>query len=132
MIVCGELDGRYWETRAGLMPGTGGESTATMWARSKVEALEDSRIFGVDPDLVRGQVVELALDYGLLTRYTSLVAVDRTPVRPEQEGLETLDVPNLLPAGSTFLSGFSQTATGWRMQVALSLGQLSPSEKWNR
>ena len=28
----------------------GSESLATLWARSKVEALEDSRIFGGDPD----------------------------------------------------------------------------------
>jgi hypothetical protein len=30
-------------------------------------------------------------------------------------------VPNLLPAGSSFTSGFSQTATAWPLQLAFSL-----------
>ncbi|MBT8056078.1 MAG: hypothetical protein KJO72_03990, partial [Gammaproteobacteria bacterium] len=116
--------GRYWETRARLLPETGGESIATLWARSKVEALEDGRMFGADADLVREQVVELALAFGLLTRYTSLIAVDRTPVRAASEQIETRDVPNLLPAGSEFVAGFTQTATGWKTQLALSLVSL--------
>ena len=66
-------------------------------------------------------MVDLALEFGLLTRYTSLVAVDRTPVRAVQESIETADVPSLLPAGSGMVSGFSQTATGWPMQLGLSL-----------
>jgi Ca-activated chloride channel family protein len=121
VIVCGELEGRYWETRSRLLPETGGESIATLWARSKVEALEDGRLFGADADLVREQVVDLALAFGLLTRYTSLIAVDRTPVRAANQQIETRDVPNLLPAGSDFVAGFTQTATGWKTQLALSL-----------
>jgi Ca-activated chloride channel family protein len=121
VTVCGDLDGRYWESTARLLPGSGGESISTLWARSKIEALEDSRIFGVDASLVREQVVGLALDFGLLTRYTSLVAVDRTPSRPEHESVETSDVQSLVPTGSKFTTGFSQTATGWPAQLALSL-----------
>ncbi len=121
VMLCGELEGRYWETSARLMPGSGGESISTLWARSKIEALEDSRLFGVDASLVRQQVVDMALAFGLLTRYTSLVAVDKTPSRPGQENIETRDVPNLLPAGSSFASGFSQTATGWPLQLIFSL-----------
>ena len=121
VVVCGELDGQYWETRTRLMPGSGSDSIPMLWARSKIESLEDSRLFGTDADWVREQVVDLALAFGLLTRYTSLIAVDKTPARPENEILETNDVPNLLPAGSTFATGFSQTATGWPLQVLFSL-----------
>lgn len=121
VTVCGDLEGRYWEATPRLVAGAGNENIATLWARSKVESLEDSRIFGVDPNRVREQVVDLALEFGLLTRYTSLVAVDRTPVRAVQESIETTDVPSLLPAGSGMVSGFSQTATGWPTQLGLSL-----------
>lgn len=121
VTVCGELDGRYWESTARRLPGRGSESIATLWARSKIEALEDSRLFGVDADEVREQVLELALDFGLLTQYTSLIAVDRTPSRPESAMLERNDVPSLVPAGSTIGSGFSQTAAGWKTQLGLSL-----------
>jgi Ca-activated chloride channel family protein len=121
VMVCGELEGRYWETTSALNPTAGGEALATLWARSKIEALEDSRIFGIDPATVRRQVVEIALRFGLLTQYTSLVAVDRTPARPGAESLETEQVPGLLPAGSAAGAGFAQTATGWPTQLALSL-----------
>ncbi len=121
VTVSGELDGGYWDTRARLAPGGGGENIASLWARNRIEALEDSRIFGIDADEVRQQVVATALEFGLVARYTSLVAVDRTPSRPVHEDLAQSDVPSLLPAGSNFVMGFSQTATGWPAQLALSL-----------
>lgn len=121
VTVCGVLDGRPWEQRARVTASDGGEAIGALWARSKIEALEDGRLFGADEGAVRRQVLDLALEFGLLTRYTSLVAVDRTPVRPESAALETRDVPNLLPAGGTFVSGFSQTAAGWKTQLGLSL-----------
>jgi hypothetical protein len=125
VTVCGELEGQNWETTSTLSPAAGGEGLATLWARSKIEALEDSRIFGIDPAAVRRQVVDIALRFGLLTPYTSLVAVDRRAARPGAERLEAEQVPGLLPAGSTPGVGFVQTATGWRAQLALSLLSLS-------
>jgi len=64
----------------------------------------------------------VALDYGLLTRHTSLVAVDKTPRRDSNELLAQSDVPGLLPAGSSSqLASFPATATGWVSQLLLSL-----------
>ena len=121
VMVCGDLEGRYWETSSRPLSGGGSDSLAALWARSKIEALEDSRLFGTDPDEVRRDVVGLALEFGLLTPYTSLVAVDKTPSRPQAAGLESNDIPSLLPAGSTLATGFSQTATGWPARLALAL-----------
>jgi Ca-activated chloride channel family protein len=101
--------------------GGGGEEIATLWARGKIESLQDSRIFGIGQDDIRRQVLGLALEFGLLTPYTSLVAVDRTPSRPAAAGLESEGVPGLLPAGSTAASGFPQTATGWPLRLGLAL-----------
>jgi Ca-activated chloride channel family protein len=124
VTVCGELDGRYWEMESRGLPGAGDPDVAALWARSKIEALEDGSIFGMGQDAVRGAVLDLALEFGLLTRYTSLVAVDRTPSRPASESLESGNIPSLLPAGAGFASGFSQTATGWVAQLALALFSL--------
>ena len=120
VMVCGELDGRYWEMESRLLPAAGSEDLATLWARSKIEALEDSRIFGADPVAIREEAVGLALQYSLLTRYTSLVAVDKTPRRGQGDELASENIPSLLPAGNTMASGFSGTATGWKTQVLLS------------
>ena len=93
-----------------------------MWARQKIEALEDGLSFGQDREQTHAQITQLALKYGLLTAYTSLVAVDRTPARPDQEALGMASVPSLLPAGSTGrTAAFPNTATGWPLQLALGL-----------
>jgi len=121
VLVCGELDGNYWEMQSRPLPAAGSENLATLWARSKIEALEDSRLFGTDSDAIRESVLGLALEFGLLTRYTSLVAVDKTPSRPGTDGPLTENVPSLLPAGNGMASGFSGTATGWLAQCLLAL-----------
>jgi Ca-activated chloride channel family protein len=121
VTVCGELDGHYWETRSRPQAAGGNADLPALWARSKIEALEDSRVFGADFDAIRAEVLDLALEFGLLTRYTGLVAVDRTPARPADAALEGTEVPSLLPAGSTLATGFAPTATGWQAQLALAL-----------
>lgn len=126
VAVCGEFDGRPWELVSQPAPTGGSETLATLWARNKIESLEDSRLFGTDPEWIRSQVTDIALQYGLLTQYTSLVAVDKTPVRPLDASLESQDVPSLLPAGSSpTATGFAPTAAGWKLQLLLSLITLS-------
>ena len=124
--LCGNLNDQDWELLVNgwdaAASGPGGDNLAKLWARKKIEALEDSLMFGADPELTQLEITGLALDYGLLTRHTSLVAVDKTPRRNSNELLEQSDVPGLLPAGSTArLAGFPSTATGWLSQLLLSL-----------
>ena len=59
-----------------------------LWARRKIDRLTDihnnaytSRV----ENLSKKDIIELALEYHLVSRFTSLVAVDITPVRPESE-----------------------------------------------
>ena len=52
---------------------------ASRWARAEVESLIDTLHEGATPFDVRASVVEVALAHGLVTRYTSRVAVDDTP-----------------------------------------------------
>jgi Ca-activated chloride channel family protein len=123
--LCGLLDGSEWNTTVNgwdALAAEGGDNLAKLWARSRIEALEDAAMFGADPELTRLQITATALDYGLLTRHTSLVAVDKTPRRPAGEALAQAEVPNLLPAGSTAqISAFPPTATGWLARAVLSL-----------
>ena len=117
--VCGEFHDSPWELQAQPLRTEGSETLATLWARNKVESLEDSRLFGTDPEWIRAAVTDLALDYGLLTTYTSLVAVDQTPTRSQDQALRHDNIPSLMPAGSN-ATGFAPTAAGWQIQVLLS------------
>jgi Ca-activated chloride channel family protein len=83
---------------------------AALWARRKIEYLIDSRVEGVDETLIRQRIVDVALEHGLLSPYTSLVAVDRTPARSAAAALERSTLANMMPAGAV-LGAFPQTAT---------------------
>ncbi len=123
--LCGTLNGMDWTLdingwdAASSAPGD--DNLAKLWARQKIEALEDSLMFGADPELTLLEITGVALDYGLLTRHTSLVAVDKTPRRDTADALARTDIPGLLPSGSsTQLATYPKTATGWLAQLFLS------------
>jgi Ca-activated chloride channel family protein len=76
---------------------------ATRWARAKVESVMAGLYEGADAGEVRERVVEVGLAFHLVTRYTSLVAVEETPTA---EGPSTqARVANALPHGSQLLGG---------------------------
>jgi Ca-activated chloride channel family protein len=83
---------------------------AELWARRKIEYLLDSRVDGTDEAFIRKVVVDVALEHHLVSPYTSLVAVDKTPARSAAAALERKHIANVLPAGVQW-SGLPQTAT---------------------
>jgi len=63
-----------------------------LWARRKIDRLTDIHNNAYTRrllELSKKDIVELALDYHLVSKFTSLVAVDITPIRPETEELVT-------------------------------------------
>jgi hypothetical protein len=63
-----------------------------LWARRKIDRLTDIHNNAFTRSLLelsKKDIVELALDYHLVSKFTSLVAVDITPIRPETEELVT-------------------------------------------
>ena len=62
------------------------------WASRKIDRLTDifnNTFSSKTKELAKKDVIEVALDHHLVSRFTSLVAVDVTPVRPENEELIT-------------------------------------------
>jgi Ca-activated chloride channel homolog len=53
-------------------------------------------------------ILSLALEHQLVTRLTSLVAVDKTPSRPAGEPLKLAELPVNLPAGWDFAKVFGE------------------------
>ena len=84
-----------------------------LWARAKIAALHDDERRGVDATSTRQAIVDTALDHHLVSKYTSLVAVDKTPARPTGDPLRKEHIPNLLPYGQSMnaIFGFPATAT---------------------
>jgi len=89
---------------------------ARLWAQAQIEALQDQLRGDADPTQVRDAVLALALEHQLVSSYTSLVAVDRTPRRPESSELAALQFANADPAGS---HDFAATADGFELKLRL-------------
>ena len=102
--------------RADLQLGTAVNSAgvAALWARARIGELMDMERRGGAPDEMRADILETALTHHLVSKYTSLIAVDKTPVRPAGDPLASEQVPNLLPYGQSTnaIFGFPATATG--------------------
>ncbi len=99
VVVRGRRGRVPWEVRVPLAPGPPERGIGVLWARSKIAALMNSLATGAEPDAVRGAVLAVALEHHLVSKYTSLVAVDVTPSRPEREALRRSAVPSNRPAG---------------------------------
>jgi Ca-activated chloride channel homolog len=97
-----------------------------LWARRKIESLMDRMIEGRSEEEVRPEVTALALQHRLLSKYTSLVAVDQT--RSVSEPGPDVAVANELPAGNSMFGNMPQTATPG--PTCLLVGALSLSAAW--
>ena len=119
--LAGERGARRWEARIPLARNAVAQGMGSLWAREKVSALIASLRDGAAEAEVRTRVIELATAHRLVTRYTSFVAVDRTPARPAEEALKSAAVPTLLPAGWEYDKVFGELpvgATGSRFAIA--------------
>jgi Ca-activated chloride channel family protein len=69
---------------------------------------------GANKDHTRKQIIDVAMQHHLVSKYTSLVAVDVTPTRPQEENLDTRALPLNLPHGQVrekIFGTLPQTAT---------------------
>jgi len=123
VLVRGRLGDVPWEQRVALVPGPAERGLDKLFGRRKIEALLDELVAGGDEARVRERVVAVALEHGLVSRWTSLVAVERTPVRPPSEALAGGEVVAGLPAGFVLPAGATE-APLWR---ALAVGSVLAS-----
>ena len=110
LVLKGLRQQQAWSTSLYLQQAKPGRGIAQLWARQRIASLLDSVQDGADADQVRNQVIELALTHHMVSKYTSLVAVDVTPVRPQAASLNSLAVPVNLPAGQDASKIFAMQA----------------------
>ena len=113
LVLSGYYGGRYWETQVVSRAAGASEGISIRWARRKIKALMDSLDGGADKEEVRKDIVATALQHHLVSRYTSLVAVDITPARPENMQMNSKLAKTNLPSGWQYnkVFGLPQTAT---------------------
>ncbi len=100
--IHGNRGNTTWEEFVSLNNTAAGASINTIWARKKIEQLVDEQTRQGN-EQHREEITQTALTHQLVSRYTSLVAVEEQPARPELTPVKTAKVANLLPAGSTMI-----------------------------
>jgi Ca-activated chloride channel homolog len=125
--LAGERNGTAWEARVPLERNAGAVGLGSTWAREKVGALIDTLREGAPEAEVRSRVIELASAHRLVTKYTSFVAVDKTPARAPEEALKLAEVPTLLPEGWEYAKVYGELprgATDSRLALITGLGAM--------
>lgn len=97
-----------WKASVPVAAASNGSGMGVLWAREKIGALVDTLREGKSEDEVRPAVVQMALEHHLVSKYTSLVAVDKTPVRRLDDPLRTAALPGNLPDGQVHAAIFGE------------------------
>jgi Ca-activated chloride channel family protein len=96
LAASGRQAERAWHRELALDRARDDRGVARLWAKARIDAFEDALRRGGDEALIRPRIVDVALAHHLVTRYTSLVAVERAPARPEHAALEGLGADDTL------------------------------------
>ncbi len=122
---------QQWQNRFNLSNGSNGSGIAVLWARYKIADLMDEYHQGGDKEKLRQEIIDVAMEHHLVSKYTSLVAVDITSSRPSYETLNSKAMPVNLPHGQTLGSASTQqtvylakTATPAQLNFAIGIACL--------
>ncbi|VAW34835.1 Inter-alpha-trypsin inhibitor domain protein [hydrothermal vent metagenome] len=123
VALSGFANKKTWSSSFSFKQDGQSKGVAKLWARNQIEDLTDDYMLGADIDasLLQQQITDIALKYHLVSKFTSLVAVDKTPelsrlvaqqarAMHQSQALETIEEVY-----------FPQTALGWRWQMLLGL-----------
>jgi Ca-activated chloride channel family protein len=103
---------RRWQARVPVSAARGENALSGLWAREQIGALMDKMREGAPEAEIREAIVTLALEHRLVSRYTSLVAVDKTPARSADALLKSASVATNLPEGWTYEGVFGELPRG--------------------
>lgn len=106
ITIHGKLNGQPWsQTLDADLPKSksDNDSLATIWARARIDDLMSKDWIGAqtgngDPD-IKDDIINVALQYNLMTQYTSFVAVERMVVTQGGKSM-TIAVPVEMPEGA--------------------------------
>lgn len=107
-----------WSASLRLDRATPASGIARLWAQRKADELQRRLERGEDAEAMRAAIVQLALEHHIVTPYTSLIAVERTPSAPADVEVKSVRIANGMPEGSL---GFAATATPAPLEILLGL-----------
>jgi Ca-activated chloride channel homolog len=105
-----------------LSSAAGENALSGLWARERIGVLMHELRGGAPEAEVRDAVLKLSLEHQLVSRYTSLVAIDKTPARTAEALLKSALLATNLPEGWVHEGVFGELprgATGMRFDLVV-------------
>jgi len=123
VTIQGKEGSTPWKVTLSLTQSPSRDGLSVYWARQKIAALMDHERSGQDDATLRQAVLDVALPHHLVSQYSSLVAVDITPVRPLDKSLIGHAMRTNLPDGqdSHAMLGLPKTGTSGQIQLLFGL-----------
>ena len=111
IAVSGRREGATWGTLLPKSSSADQSGVGVLWARAKIDALMDAGRRGAPEQDIRAAVIDVAITHHLVSKFTSLVAVDVTPTKPTGIPASKTAVPGNIPEGLTGFDQLPRTAT---------------------
>lgn len=103
LIITGKSGKQPWRVNIALESASARKGISKLWARKRIAALElDLARAKLSPAELDASILQVALNHSLISRLTSLVAVDVTPSRGPADPLTSNKVPLIIPEGWDF------------------------------
>ena len=132
--ITGRAAGQEWHSDLKLQGGSRENGIAVLWARTKIGALMDQLTANAEDAGIRKTIIDTAMEHHLVSKFTSLVAIDVTPARVRDEILKSAAVPVNLPAGWEYEKVFGpmpRTATSAELHLLIGIILLMLSLLWS-
>ena len=121
--LLGQRGTQPWSLSVSTQQTTARGGLSVYWARQKISALMDEAFTGTAEETVRKGVLDVAFAHHLVSKYTSLVAVDVTPVRPTgmSKGEQLQGVRSVEDQENIAMAGLPKTGTDGQVRLMLGL-----------
>ena len=96
--LSGRLGNTLWQSHFSLSNQQQQSGVAVLWAREKIASIMNAAFHDQVDDQQKQQIIATALEHHLVSRFTSLVAVDKTPSRVVEQ-LRKENIRNAKPRG---------------------------------
>jgi Ca-activated chloride channel family protein len=127
LIIKGQTSQSDWSTKLPITDGGQATGLNVLWARNKIQSLNQKLSHGVDAEEIKQEITALGLEHHLVTKHTSLIAVDVTPTKPNDLTSTDKAVAVKKPHGwdmkipGQHLGNLPQGATSAQMNIILGM-----------